>query len=65
MARYPLLPIDAATASCFARIADEQLWAGRRPRRHDSKVIFTLADGEVEEISAGRRPEIDLVEGCS
>jgi predicted nucleic acid-binding protein len=35
-AEYPLLPIDDATASCFARIADEQLRAGRRLRRHDT-----------------------------
>jgi hypothetical protein len=34
-------------------------------RKGNSKVIFTLAKGDVEEISAGRRPEIDLVEGCS
>jgi len=34
-------------------------------RKGNSKVIFTLADGEVDEISAGRKPEIDLVEGCS
>ena len=35
-AAYPLLPIDDATASCYARLADEQLRAGRRPRRHDT-----------------------------
>ena len=34
-------------------------------RRDNRKVIFTLGDGRVEEISTGRRPEIDLVEGCS
>ena len=28
--RYPLLPIDEPTASCFTRLADEQLRAGRR-----------------------------------
>ncbi len=33
---YPLLEIDDATASCFARIADEQLRAGRELRRHDT-----------------------------
>lgn len=33
---YPLLEIDDATASCFARIADEQLRAGRKLRRHDT-----------------------------
>jgi len=31
-AEYPLLPIDDATASCFARIADEELSAGRKLR---------------------------------
>jgi predicted nucleic acid-binding protein len=35
-AEYPLLVIDDATASCFARLADEQLSAGRRLRRHDT-----------------------------
>lgn len=35
-ADYPLLPIDDQTASCFARIADEQLRDGRRLRRHDT-----------------------------
>jgi len=35
-AEYPLLEVDAATASCFARIADEQLGTGRRLRRHDT-----------------------------
>ena len=38
---YPLLPIDEATASCFARIADEQLRAGRKPRRHDTWIAAT------------------------
>jgi hypothetical protein len=34
-------------------------------RKDNRKVIFTLAHGQVEEISTGRKPEIDLVEGCS
>lgn len=34
-------------------------------RRDNRKVIFTLAQGRVEQISTGRKPEIDLVEGCS
>jgi predicted nucleic acid-binding protein len=38
---YPLLPIDDPTASCFARLADEQLRAGRRPRRHDTWIAAT------------------------
>jgi predicted nucleic acid-binding protein len=32
-AEYPPLPIDDQTASCFARIADEELRAGRKLRR--------------------------------
>jgi predicted nucleic acid-binding protein len=40
-AEYPLLEIDAATASCFARIADEQLSAGRKLRRHDAWIAAT------------------------
>lgn len=40
-AEYPLLEIDTPTASCFARIADEQLSAGRRLRRHDTWIAAT------------------------
>jgi predicted nucleic acid-binding protein len=40
-AEYPLLVIDDATASCFARIADEELRAGRRVRRHDVWIAAT------------------------
>jgi predicted nucleic acid-binding protein len=40
-AAYPLLPIDEATASCFARIADEELRAGRKLRRHDTWIAAT------------------------
>lgn len=40
-ADYPLLPIDDATASCFARIADAELRAGRRLRRHDAWIAAT------------------------
>lgn len=38
---YSLLPIDDATASCFARIADEELRAGRKLRRHDTWIAAT------------------------
>lgn len=38
---YPLLPIDDATATCFARIADAELNAGRRLRRHDTWIAAT------------------------
>ena len=40
-AEYPLLTIDEATASCFARIADEELRAGRKLRRHDTWIAAT------------------------
>lgn len=40
-AEYPLLEIDTPTASWFARIADEQLSAGRRLRRHDTWIAAT------------------------
>jgi predicted nucleic acid-binding protein len=40
-AEYPPLPIDDATASCFARIADEELRAGRKLRRHDTWIAAT------------------------
>jgi len=40
-AAYPLLPIDAETASCFARIAAAELEAGRRIRRHDAWIAAT------------------------
>lgn len=38
---YPLLPIDDETASCFARIADQELRAGRKLRRHDTWIAAT------------------------
>lgn len=40
-AEYPLLVIDDETASCFARIADEELRAGRKIRRHDAWIAAT------------------------
>lgn len=40
-AEFPLLEIDVPTASCFARIADEQLSAGRGLRRHDTWIAAT------------------------
>jgi predicted nucleic acid-binding protein len=40
-AECPLLGIDDATASCFARIADAELRAGRRIRRHDCWIAAT------------------------
>jgi predicted nucleic acid-binding protein len=40
-AEYWLLTIDDQTASCFARLADEQLRAGRKPRRHDTWIAAT------------------------
>jgi predicted nucleic acid-binding protein len=40
-ASYPLLAVDDATASWFARIADAELSAGRRLRRHDAWIAAT------------------------
>jgi predicted nucleic acid-binding protein len=40
-AEYPLLPIDDGIATCFARIADEELRAGRKLRRHDTWIAAT------------------------
>jgi predicted nucleic acid-binding protein len=40
-AEYPLIVIDDETASCFAQIADEQLRAGRKLRRHDAWIGAT------------------------
>jgi predicted nucleic acid-binding protein len=40
-AEYTPLPIDDPTASCFARIADEELRAGRKLRRHDVWIAAT------------------------
>ncbi len=38
---FPLLPVDQGTASCFARIADSELRAGRKLRRHDAWIAAT------------------------
>jgi len=40
-AECPLLPVDDATASCFARIAEEELRRGRKLRRHDTWIAAT------------------------
>jgi predicted nucleic acid-binding protein len=40
-ATYPLLAVDAETASWFARIAAAELEAGRRIRRHDAWIAAT------------------------
>ena len=40
-ATYPLLPVDAEVASCFARIAAHELEAGRKLRRHDAWIAAT------------------------
>jgi len=40
-AEYPLLHIDDTTASCFARIADQELRARRKLRRHDCWIAAT------------------------
>lgn len=38
---YALLHIDDPIASCFARIADAELRAGRKLRRHDAWIAAT------------------------
>ncbi len=38
---YPLLPVRAEIASCFARIAAAQRGQGRRLRRHDTWIAAT------------------------
>lgn len=38
---YPLLEVDALTASCFARIAAAELDAGRKLRHHDAWIAAT------------------------
>ena len=40
-ATYPLLPVDAEVASCFARIAAAELEAGRKIRCHDAWIAAT------------------------
>jgi predicted nucleic acid-binding protein len=40
-AEYPLLDVNETTASCFARIADQELSSGRRVRRHDCWIAAT------------------------
>lgn len=40
-ATYPLLPIDPAVASCFARLASAELSKRRRLRRHDTWIAAT------------------------
>jgi predicted nucleic acid-binding protein len=40
-AAYPLLPVDAEVASCFARIATHELDAGRKLRGHDAWIAAT------------------------
>jgi predicted nucleic acid-binding protein len=38
---FQLLPVDQGTASWFARIADGELRAGRKLRRHDAWIAAT------------------------
>jgi hypothetical protein len=40
-AEYPLLVVDDETASCFAQLADAELRAGRKLRRHDTWIAAT------------------------
>jgi predicted nucleic acid-binding protein len=38
---YSLIPIDSKIASCFTRIAAQELEAGRKLRRHDAWIAAT------------------------
>ncbi len=38
---YALLPVDAQTASCFARVAAHELESGRKLRVHDAWIAAT------------------------
>jgi predicted nucleic acid-binding protein len=38
---YPLLSVDEVVASCYARLAEQQLRIGRKPRRHDTWIAAT------------------------
>lgn len=38
---FPPIPIDAEIASCFARIASDELESGRGLRRHDAWIAAT------------------------
>jgi predicted nucleic acid-binding protein len=51
---YLLLTIDDQTASCFARLADEQLRAGRKPRRHDTWIAATALRHGAEVVTQDR-----------
>jgi tRNA(fMet)-specific endonuclease VapC len=53
-ADYPLLEIDDATASAFARIADEELSAGRKLRRHDTWIAAAAARHGVAVVTQDR-----------
>lgn len=53
-AEYPLLALDEATASCFARIADAELRAGRRLRRHDTWIAATALRHQVAGVTQDR-----------
>lgn len=53
-AEYPLLALDEATASCFARIADAELRAGRRLRRHDTWIAATALRHQVAVVTQDR-----------
>lgn len=40
-AQYPLLPIEEATATYFARLAADERLSGRKLRRHDTWIAAT------------------------
>ncbi len=50
---YPLVQIDGAIASSFARLAAEQLGAGGKVRRHDTWIAATALHLGVPVLSQG------------
>ena len=52
-AACPLLPVDSLTASCFARLADEAISAGRRLHHHDTWIAATALRHGVAVVTQG------------
>jgi predicted nucleic acid-binding protein len=62
---YPLLEIDALTASCFARIAAAELDAGRKIRHHDAWIAATALRHQVpvvtQDADFGSFEEVEVI----
>jgi predicted nucleic acid-binding protein len=50
---YSLRNVDEPTASCCARIADQELRAGRKPRRHDAWIAATALQHNAAVVTQG------------